>query len=94
MDTILRLLEGLRRDELVWLNTYLTGRLRAMPPLLLQLRRSRGRLCLQVPVQPVIRVESYRWRRLQSELVILICLWIRGNGQELHLKGGRHTSRQ
>ena len=31
MDTILRLLEGLRRDELVWLNTYLTGRLRAMP---------------------------------------------------------------
>ena len=28
MDTILRLLEGLRRDELVWLNTYLTGRLR------------------------------------------------------------------
>ena len=32
MDTILRLLEGLRRDEIVWLNTYLTGRLRAMPP--------------------------------------------------------------
>ena len=32
MDTILRLLEGLRRDETVWLNTYLTGRLRAMPP--------------------------------------------------------------
>ena len=32
MDTILRLLEGLRRDEVVWLNTYLTGRLRAMPP--------------------------------------------------------------
>ena len=28
MDTILRLLEGLRRDEIVWL----TGRLRAMPP--------------------------------------------------------------
>ena len=32
MDAILRLLEGLRRDELVWLNTYLTGRLRALPP--------------------------------------------------------------
>ena len=32
IDTILRLLEGLRRDELVWLNTYLTGQLRAMPP--------------------------------------------------------------
>ena len=32
MDTILRLLEGLRRDKIVWLNTYLTGRLRAMPP--------------------------------------------------------------
>ena len=32
MDTILRLLEGLRRDEIVWPNTYLTGRLRAMPP--------------------------------------------------------------
>ena len=31
MDAILRLLEGLRRDELVWLNTYLTGRLRALP---------------------------------------------------------------
>ena len=30
MDTILRLLEGLRRDEIVWLNTYLTERLRAM----------------------------------------------------------------
>ena len=29
MDTIL---EGLRRDELVWLNTNLTGRLRALPP--------------------------------------------------------------
>ena len=28
----MRLLEGLRRDEIVWLNTYLTGRLRAMPP--------------------------------------------------------------
>ena len=28
----LRLLEGLRHDEIVWLNTYLTGRLRAMPP--------------------------------------------------------------
>ena len=28
----LRLLEGLRRDEIVWLNTYLTGRLRAMLP--------------------------------------------------------------
>ena len=32
MDTVLRLLEGLRRDEIVWLNTCLTGRLRAMPP--------------------------------------------------------------
>ena len=32
VDAILRLLEGLRRDELVWLNTYLTGRLRALPP--------------------------------------------------------------
>ena len=32
MDAVLRLLEGLRRDELVWLNTYLTGRLRALPP--------------------------------------------------------------
>ena len=32
MDTILRLLEGLRRDEIVWRNTHLTGRLRAMPP--------------------------------------------------------------
>ena len=32
MDAILRLLEGLRHDEIVWLNTYLTGRLRAMPP--------------------------------------------------------------
>ena len=30
MDTILRLLEGLRRDEIVWLNAYLTERLRAM----------------------------------------------------------------
>ena len=32
MDSILRQLEGLSRDELVWLNTYLTGRLRALPP--------------------------------------------------------------
>ncbi len=32
MDSILRQLEGLRRDELVWLNTYFTGRLRALPP--------------------------------------------------------------
>ena len=31
MDAVLRVLEGLRRDELVWLNTYLTGRLRALP---------------------------------------------------------------
>ena len=32
MDSILRQLEGLSRDELVWLTTYLTGRLRALPP--------------------------------------------------------------
>ncbi len=32
MDDILRLMEGLRRDELVWLNTYLTERLRTLPP--------------------------------------------------------------
>ncbi len=32
MDTILRQLECLSGDELVWLNTYLTGRLRALPP--------------------------------------------------------------
>ena len=52
MDTILRLLEGLRRDEIVWLNTYLTGRLRAMPPLLLLLllQRLRCRLVLPMPI--------------------------------------------
>ncbi len=43
MDNILRQLEGLRRDELVWLNTYLTGRLRALPP----------SEAPQVPPQPV-----------------------------------------
>lgn len=32
IGNILRQLEGLRRDELVWLHTYLTGRLRALPP--------------------------------------------------------------
>ena len=32
MDSILRQLEGLSRNELVWLSTYLTGRLRALPP--------------------------------------------------------------
>ena len=32
MDNILRQLEGLSRHELVWLNTYLAGRLRALPP--------------------------------------------------------------
>ena len=32
MDNILRDLEGLSRHELVWLNTYLVGRLRALPP--------------------------------------------------------------
>ena len=32
MDNILRQLEGLRRDELVCLNTYLIGRVRALPP--------------------------------------------------------------
>ena len=31
MDNILRELEGLSRPELVWLNTYLAGRLRALP---------------------------------------------------------------
>ena len=31
MDAILQLLERLRRDDLVQLNTYLTGRLRALP---------------------------------------------------------------
>ena len=50
MDTILRLLEGLRRDEIVWLNTYLTGRLRAMPPLLQLLQRLRCRLVLPMPI--------------------------------------------
>ena len=32
MDNILRNLEDLSRTELVWLNTYLAGRLRALPP--------------------------------------------------------------
>ena len=32
MDNILRNLENLSRTELVWLNTYLAGRLRALPP--------------------------------------------------------------
>ena len=32
MDNILRSLESLSRTELVWLNTYLVGRLRALPP--------------------------------------------------------------
>ena len=32
MDNILRELECLSRDELVWLSTYLAGRLRALPP--------------------------------------------------------------
>ena len=32
MDNILRGLEDLSRNELVWLNTYLAGRLRALPP--------------------------------------------------------------
>ena len=32
MDNILRGLENLSRHELVWLNTYLAGRLRALPP--------------------------------------------------------------
>ena len=32
MDNILRELECLSRHELVWLNTYLAGRLRALPP--------------------------------------------------------------
>ena len=32
MDNILRNLENLSRIELVWLNTYLAGRLRALPP--------------------------------------------------------------
>ena len=32
MDAVLRLFEGLCRDKLVWLNTYLTGRLRALLP--------------------------------------------------------------
>ena len=32
MDNILRGLEDLSRQELVWLNTYLAGRLRALPP--------------------------------------------------------------
>ena len=53
--------------------------------------RSRCRPHLHVPVQPVIRVEGYRGRGLQSELVILICLWTRGSGQVLRLKGGQHT---
>ena len=32
MDNILRGLEDLSRHELVWLNTYLAGRLRVLPP--------------------------------------------------------------
>ena len=32
MDNILRDLEGLSRHELVWLNIYLAGWLRALPP--------------------------------------------------------------
>ena len=32
MDNLLRSLEDLSRTELVWLNTYLAGRLRALPP--------------------------------------------------------------
>ena len=72
MDTILRLLEGLRREELVWLNTYLAGRLRALPPLQPHLPLSSHLLLLPAPQRPQILVGNYRQRPWPSELAILI----------------------
>ena len=79
------------RRVIVWLNTSSLGDSALCPRLQLQLRRSRCRLHLHVPIQLVIPVKSYLRRRLQSELVILICLWTRGSEQVLRLRGGQHT---
>ena len=91
MDAILRLLEGLRRDELVWLNTYLTGRLRALPP------PTTAAAPVQIPSTPP-RTNAASdpggelpAAALLSELVILICLWTRGSEQVLRRRGGHHT---
>ena len=59
MDTILRLLEGLRRDEIVWLNTYLTGRLRAMPPPAAAAAAAAAAATAQVSAGPA---HAYSWR--------------------------------
>ena len=79
MDTILRLLEGLRRDELVWLNTYLTGRLRALPPpatATTPVQSPSTPPCTNAANDPGGELPARHWL---SELAILTCLWTRGS---------------
>ena len=88
--TILREIEQLSRNELVWLNTYLAGRLRALPPASVhhscpQLEVTTTapilqHLALPVGLDPVMLL----WHRYQ--MMRSTTRWTRGNAQELPRK--------
>ena len=85
MDSILRQLEGLSRHELVWLNTYLTGRLRALPPTMGPQPTVSNPACLGGKGERVNPVPA------PSPATPLPDQWTLGNAQVLLLKAGRLT---
>ena len=91
MDNILRELECLSRHELVWLNTYSAGRLRALPPASVQhLSPHQGKLQLGVLV--IQDPWQLRWHRYQSGLKRSTTPWTRRNALVPPGKGRRIIS--
>ena len=96
MDNILRNLESLSRTELVWLNTYLVGRLRALPPEndshpAVPGIESPGSVAMQGP-HGVTCQQDTAVAPLPDRIDASTPLWILGSAQGLHRKAGRLTS--
>ena len=95
MDNILRNLESLSRIELVWLSTYLVGRLRALPPEndshpAVPGLESPGSVAMQGPNG--VTGQQEKLLRCLIELMHSTPLWTLGSAQGLRRKAGRLTS--
>ena len=97
MDNILRSLEDLSRTELVWLNTYLTGRLRALPPENEQQPHPLPKAmppCRSRCLEPPTRMDRLmlRWLLCLRELMRWATHWTHGSVRALPHKAGQPTS--
>ena len=86
MDNILRNLESLSRTEIVWLNTHLVGRLRAVPGI-----ESPGSVAMQRPNGVTCQQEA-AVAPLPDRIDDSTPLWTLGSVQGLRRKAGRLTS--